>query len=193
LPDQLERCLGDCLGQLVDLDRCDCARRRREHHRWRLGTGVIEIVEGVSPRPIRFVLDDIGENRNAAHLALLAVQNIDRAGQPHDAVNVLAVVTTEVVRQFGVDAFDPSKIGRWLLQLPESLKAAAREYDYCRFREELADATEGARIVDIDMEVKAGRKVLLPRLLVPDRRLESVDRIIDVRVTLARLDPRLGD
>jgi hypothetical protein len=39
LLDQLKRCLGDRLGQLADLDRCDCARRRREHRRWRHGTG----------------------------------------------------------------------------------------------------------------------------------------------------------
>jgi hypothetical protein len=69
-----------------------------------------ELIDGVDPRPISQPFDDIGQRFCSALCALPRIGYVDRARQPHDAVNVVAVVAAECGRQCLVATFDACQV-----------------------------------------------------------------------------------
>jgi hypothetical protein len=101
----------------------------------------------------------------------------------------VAFVAAKLSRKLSVDALDAIHVSRRLSELPKGLIAAAREHHRRRLRNELGNAREGGLVVDVDVQMKRLRNVLLDRLSIQDGRFQFVDRIIDVGIPLTRFDP----
>src|SRR5674476_557520 len=73
--------------------------------------------------------DDVGEHWHAARLDLLRVRSVDGEQQPHDAVQVLAIVSAELIGQCYIAGFDVFEIlsgdGDRLGEFPEQSEPIA--------------------------------------------------------------------
>jgi hypothetical protein len=133
-------------------------------------------------------LDEVCEGGHTPRRPLFSIRHVDRAGDPHDAVDVLALVAAKCLGDCDLERF-VSQGPSCVLQTPEGLIAAPGEEDDSWGRDELLDELKSVSVVHVDVQPQYSVDIVLLGLAVTDLGLETVHVEIQIRGALPLLDP----